>query len=605
MPVIKIDNFSGTVPRTGPTQLEGNQAQQASNVKLQSRELRSWQKPVLAYTPTTPGVESIYKLEGPGGDFRWLTWTTDVDVVPGPVADTTDYRIYYTGDGAPKKTNWAMATTSGTGSDPFPDSWLYMGVPNPTGAPTLTPSSTTGTVETRAYIYTYVSTFGAVKEESGPSPAATVTVTNTGASVTVSGFAAAPTTGYNITHRRIYRSIAGTSGAVYSFVAEIPIATTSYVDSLSVTQLGETLSTLQFIPPPSDLKGIVAMPNGMLAGFRDNEVWFCEPYLPHAWPSQYMMTTEQRIVGLGVYDTTLVVMTTKNPYLMTGTSPLSISETKLPLVQPCASKRSIASDQYGVLYASPNGLVSIGSGTQDIITTALYTRDEWQTLTPSSMLGAIYNNLYICFHSTTTGIEALVIARGDIPPLSFLSFDATSVYIERATGNIYATSQFDNLIYQLDSDPVNNTLYEWKSKKFIMPNPMSFAAIKLQANYDYLGDQGAYNQLVAEIIAANQALYAAAGTGSLSGDLNDTVLNYYPLNDSILEDIPTIADSRNIQVLIYADETLLFTTGVVNEEPIRLPATRKAYMYEVKITGNVPVRTFVMGTSIGETRTVA
>lgn len=603
MPLIKIDNFSGTVPRTGPTQLEGNQAQTASNVKLQSRELRSWRKPVAEYTPSNAGVQTIYKLEGPGGAFEWLTWTSDVDVVPGPVADVSDYRVYYTGDGAPKKTNWDLATTGGTGSDPFPNSWLYMGVPNPEGSPTLTPSSTTGTVETRAYVYTYVSTFGAVQEESGPSPAATVTVENTG-TVTVDNFSAAPTTGYNITSIRIYRTITGANSVTYSFVTEIPITTTSFVDNLTANQLGEPLATLEYEPPPSGLKGLVALPNGILAGFKDNEVWFCEPYLPHAWPVSYSMSVEYPIIGLGVYDTTVVVMTTKFPYLMTGTTPAAMTQTKLPLPQPCASKRSIASDQYGVLYASPNGLVSIGSGTQDIITTPLYTRDEWQELTPTSMLGVIYNNLYICFHQTQTGIEALVLARGDIPPLSFLSFDAISVYIDRSTGNMYGVSQFDNLIYQLDADEINNTLYEWKSKKFVMPNPMSYAAIKLQANYDYMDDQAAYNEFVAGVIASNQALFSAATTG-LGGNFNDDLLNFHEMNGSILADIPTPADVRNIQVIVFADEQQVFTTGVLNQEPIRMPVTGKAYVWEIKITGNVPVRSVIMGTSIGETRGMA
>ena len=602
MPYIKLENFSGAVPRTGPTVLEANQAQAAKNVKLQSRELRSWRESVPVYTPTTAAVQSIYKLENASGAFKWLTWASDVDVVPGPVADTSDFRVYYTGDGAPKKTNYAMASSSGV--DPYPNSWLYMGVPNPIAAPTLSPSSTSGTTETRAYIYTNVSMFGSVKEESGPSPASTVTVTNTGATVTVSGFSAAPTTGYNITSRRIYRSVAGTSSTVYSFVAEIPVATTSYADSLSVTQLGSALTTLTFLPPPTGLKGIVTMPNGMLAGFVDNQVWFCEPYLPHAWPSQYTMSVDYPIVGLGVYDTTVVVMTTKRTYLITGSSPDALSQTKLPLIQPCASKRSISSDQYGVLYASPNGLVSIGSGTQDVITTPLYTRDEWQTLAPTSMLGVIYNNLYICFHNTTTGISAIVLARGDIPPLSDLSFDATGVFVDRSSGNIYGVSQYDNIIHQLDADTVNNSLYEWKSKKFVMPNPMSFAAFKVQADYTYLNDQTAYNAYVAAIIAANQALFAASAGKTLGGDVNDTVLNGLVINGSLLTDVPAKAANRNIQIIVYADDQQVYATGVTNQEPVRLPVIGKSYVWEIKISGNVPVRSFAMATNIGELRNV-
>jgi len=62
MPTIKIDKFSGIVPRTGPTQLEGNQSQVARNVRLNSQELRSWKEKTKVFQPTTPGVRSIYKL---------------------------------------------------------------------------------------------------------------------------------------------------------------------------------------------------------------------------------------------------------------------------------------------------------------------------------------------------------------------------------------------------------------------------------------------------------------------------------------------------------------------------------------------------------------
>ena len=605
MAYLKISNFSGIVPRTGPTQIEANQAQTANNVKLQSKEIRSWRKAVSVYTPTTTGVQTIYKLEGTGGAYKWLTWNSDVDVVPGPIADSTDYRIYYSENGVPKKTNWALATTSGAGSDPYPNSWLNMGVPNPTGAPTLVKTGGSGTVhEDRAYIYTYVSTFGSVKEESGPSPATVVSVVEPDATVTVSGFATAPTTNYNITHRRIYRSVAGTSSTTYAFVAEISIATTSYADTLLATQLGEALPSLYYLPPPSGLKGIVAMPNGMLAGFVNNEVWFCEPYLPHAWPSQYMMSVEHPIVGLGVYDNNLVVLTTKHPYIMTGTTPSAMSEQKLPLQQPCASKRSIASDQYGVLYASPNGLVSIGSGTQDLISTPLYTRDEWQTLIPTSMIGVIYNNLYMLFHSTSTVVKCKVIARGEIPPLSSLDFDATAVFIERSTGYIYGVSSADNKIYQLDADTVNNISYIWRSKKFVLPSPLNFAALKLQADYGYIGQATEYNAIVAAIIASNAALWAALAGKSLGNDLNDPILNTYALNASVLQDIPTLGDVRNVQVIVYADGVQVFATSLTSQEPVRMPPATKSYVWEVEFQGTVPVREFEMATSIGELRTV-
>lgn len=603
MPYIKLEDFSGIVPRTGPTQIDANQAQLASNVKLQSRELRSWALPTLAYTPALASPQSIYRIDSAGGEKYWLEWETDVDMVSGPVADIDEFRYYYTGDGAPKKTNWDLATTGGVGTKPFPNSWLYMGVPGPTAAPTLTPSSTAGTTETRAYVYTNISSFGDVKEESAPSPAGTVTVTNTGATVTVGGFSAAPTTGYNITHRRIYRTITGASTVTYSFVAEITVGTASYVDNKSVTELGSELPSLYWNPPPDDLKGLVAMPNGILAGFIGNQVWFSEPYYPHAWPEGYMLTVDDPIVGLGVFQTTLVVVTTRFPVLISGVSPTSMSQQKLPIPQPCVSKRSIASDQYGVLYASPNGLVSLGSGSQDVVTIPLYTRDEWQTLNPSSLIGMIYNNMYMGFYTNAGGSKAIVLSRGDIPPLCILDFDAQCVFVDRSTADIYAIKKSDKFLYQLDASEVNFTTYEWLSKKFVMPNPVNFGAMKVQADFPFMDNIADYIAYVDTLIAENLAIFADLG-GLVGGSVNDNVINELTINGSYLLDIPEQANFRNINIIVYADGVQIFEKGVTDQEPFRMPAAEKAYVYEIRVSGNTPVRLITMASSIGELREV-
>ena len=753
MAFIKLQGFSGIVPRTGPTLLQNNQAQIADNVRLQSGELRSWRNPVFEYAPTTELVHTIYRMMGPEGDQYWLTWQNEVDVAESPIFDVDDARIYYTGDGVPKKTNSALATTNGGGVDPYPNDWYHMGVPAPTGAPTLTLSqplksisvtnqgsgytsapnvvfssgtavatakldatvsaitvlnggsgytkppvvtatsaegsgmtataimsgtsvstiivntggsgftdvpaitissvdgngagataqahisghvstitlddpgsgySTAPTVtltggggvdataeasfapaESRAYVYTYVSQFGAVEEESAPSPAVLLeNVSTTEATVTVSGFTAPPTSHYNITKKRIYRSVAGTADTVYLLVAEIPIAQASYADTKLAVDLGQSLPSLYWTPPPSDLQGIVALPNGFLAGFRANEVWFSEPFHPHAWPESYVITTETPVVGLGVYETTVVVTTKRNPYAVSGAHPAVMTQAKLPMIQPCVSKRSIASDQYGVVYASPNGLVCIGPGTQDIVTQQMYTREEWQALAPTTMLGMIYNNMYIGFHASTDIISGIVILRGDTPPLVRLNFDARGVYVERSSGDIFAVSDYDNKIYQLDADPINNTIYEWKSKKFVLEQPANFGAFKVQADYGYMGDIEAYNQLVAEIIANNQALFSAAGEQPLA-TLNDIPLNDgWSLNGSILGDIPPFGDTRSVNVSIYAEGELVYQTGVKTQEPLRLPAGFKAYNWEVVLSGNTPIRSFVMASTISELRQI-
>jgi len=600
MATLLLEKFSGIAPRTGPTQLLPNQAQVAKNVKLTSLELRPWKKPAFEYALSVLDPQTVYKLVNPAdGAFVWLEWGSDVDIVSSPIADDTDARIYFTGDGAPKKTNWALATTGGTGVKPFPDATLNLGVPAPAAAPTLSASGGSAPTETRAYVYTNISTFGSVTEESAPSPAGTVTCNSTGSTVAITGFSAAPTTGYNITHRRIYRTVVGATTVSYQLVVELPVATASYNDTKAVADLGSLLQTQNWNVPPSDLQGLVAMPNGMLAGFRKNEVWFAEPYYPHAWPDLYTLTVESNIVGLGVFDTTLVVLTNTRPYLITGTSPLSVSQSKLPLPQPCVSKRSIAVDQFGVLYASQNGLVSISPGGADVATTALFTRDEWSILNPSTILGAIYNNQYVGFYVDASGIQGFVITRGDIPPLINLNFDAVGLFVEKSTTSLYAISNFDNTLYKIDSDPVNDTVYEWKSKQFVLPAPVSFGVMRIRGDYSQIDDVAAYNALVQSIITSNQAIWAAQGN-NLGGVINGSPINTYVFNGSVLQPIPVFGETRFITVFVYGDGELVYESSVNNLGQIRLPANKKYTVWEILITGNIPVSSFGMATTTEE-----
>ena len=554
MPGLRIDNFSGIVPRTGPTELEGNQAQIANNAKLTSLEIRPWRSPTLEYTPSGgSSVQTIYKFQGQTGTSPiWLEWNYDVDVVPGPVADLSEFRLYYTSSGfSPKKTNWALASSSGAGVAPFPNAYYEMGVPVPALGPTLSKAGTgAAPSEDRSYIYTYVTEFGTVAEESAPSPATLITGVNTsGDSVTISGFSAPPAGNYNFKYKRIYRSVIGATTASYLLVAEIPIATSSYTDTKTIAQLGTALQSLYYTPPPSTLQGIVTMPNGLLAGFTGNQVWFCEPYLPHAWPASYMLTTDYPIVGLGVFGNSLFVGTTRNPYMITGTTPSSMMQEKLPMVQPCVSKKSIVSDQYGVLYASPNGLASVAPGTQEVISNALYTRDEWQALNPSTMIGAVYNNMYFGFYQTTGGARSsIVILRGDNPPLATFDSNAKARFVESNTGNVYYLSAADNKIYSLDSSISGNTVFQWKSKKFLQPKPMTYASLQLHADYDYM----------------------TAHSGSY------------------------------VTVNLYAEGTLVFTSNITGNLPVRLPSMTRSYIWEIELIGNVPVRRVAIATSVAE-----
>lgn len=633
MSTVIINEFSGILPKVSATLLQDNQATEARNLKLQSGEIRSYNRPKAVQKVEQEGVQSIFKLEGSSGASQWLEWTVDTDVCYSPIADNDEFRIYYSEGGVCKKTNYSMAT-QGTG--PAPRNWLYLGVPYPTVAPALkanrVPNNkdewekehpdkeyeefSADNTSNRAYVYTYVSTFGQVEEESAPSDATQVVCDTEGGSVEVSGFADPPTDHLNITKIRIYRTVSGSSSTIYQLVDElsltdhklaatgvslygVPWSDRTYVDKRSASQLGKELDSLNYTPPPEGLKGLVSMPNGFLAGFVHNQVWFSEPYLPHAWPSSYMLTTDSPIVGLGVYGSTLVVATSRQPYTISGTSPASMTQEKQPMSQPCVSKRSIAYDQYGVLYASAYGVVALAAGQMDVFTRPIVSQDEWKAYNPSTMLAVMYNNQYIAVYRKGNETSMLIFARGETPELVNYDFTPVAMHIERGSGRLFCLSESDNYIYEIDADDINKEQFTWQSKRFVNPYLTSFSCMKLDADYDSNTDVVAWEAKRKEIDDYNAAIWAEREGKSLLGEFNAVTLNTFEVNGGLLKPNLTKAEFRSVTVTIYADGHEVYSKVFTSLKACRIPPY-KGYAWWVKFVGNVDIRSFSMSTSMRE-----
>jgi hypothetical protein len=321
------------------------------------------------------------------------------------------------------------------------------------------------------YTYTWVNSWG---EESEPAaPANAVDVTPTTQTVTLSGLAAVPGGEYHVTKRRIYRSTSGT----YLFVAEINASASSFVDNVSPDDLAEELPSLTWAMPPETLKGLVAGPNGIMAGFTGNDVYFCEPYRGFAWPVGYSQTVEYPVVGIGVMDTTFAVLTKGVPYFIQGGHPDSMTVVKSDIEQACVAKRSIVSFGGAVIYASPDGLVMLSPGGSKVITEALFTREQWQSLVPASMHAYQHDRKYVCFYNTGT-------TQG-----GFIFDFASGVFIMH---DIYATAgyadlQHDTLYLAFADRTVRKwqagtpKTYTWRSKKFTLPQVMGFSCAQLEA----------------------------------------------------------------------------------------------------------------------------
>ena len=135
---IKLQRFLGKAPRIAPELLPDMAAQTATNVKLYSGDLIPYPQPVIVGNHGLTGVAptTLHALYDSADDPVWLVWDEDVDIAtPAGAENTEEQRFYYTGDGAPKVSTYALATG---GATPYPADYYDLGLALPTQTPTAT-----------------------------------------------------------------------------------------------------------------------------------------------------------------------------------------------------------------------------------------------------------------------------------------------------------------------------------------------------------------------------------------------------------------------------------------------------------------------------------
>ena len=573
MAKLRFAQFSGEIPRLLSRLLPDTGAQHAENVRLDDGGLTPMRKSRLEHAFETDGLKTIYKWGS-----TWLGWTSVVHAVPGPVA--TD-RLYYTGDGAPKM---RVGTT------------VYdMKVPYPTVALTAAVAGTgSGDVITRLYVYTWVTQYG---EESEPCPVTADVLWQSGQTITLSGFAATPA-GRGITKQRIYRSQSSNqSGTDLFLIEERDASTADYVDTHSPEDFGEVLPSRDWNQPPDDLKGLISLPNGMMAAFSGKQLCFCEPYRPHAWPEKYRLTAAFPIVGLGAYGTTLVAGTEGYPYVASGASPEAMIEEKIEVNLPCINGRGLVDLGYSVAYPSNDGLVVVSNGGATVATDALFTRQDWLQITPSTIVSGQFAGRYFASYSYleldgVTQREGTIVIdlTGQQPFVLRAAFKAEAFHYELTTGRLFFL--LGREVYEFDALGKTNEIMTWRSKRFVFSQPVTLGAILVESGAQTLEQKQARIDELAAIQAYNDALFDNA---SIGGEVDGAEVDAFALNSDQL--LRTDPDSY-ISVKVYADGKLIRTVAQLDRVK-RIPP-KTARTWEIQVNGTAEVEQITLATSARE-----
>lgn len=481
MAIVSIKVFDGLRPIQDPTLLKDSEATVSLNTRLLSGGLAPLKGMTTLKALTKTAPQTIWRYGNSGVETEhWLEFLGSVDIIRSPIADDAYGRIYWTDGGTPKyaPNNLILSGAS------YPGGSYDLGIPAPAAAPTIssfTAPPNAASSETRVYVYTYVSAYG---EEGPPGPASALVTVDPGQAVGLAGMSVSPAGAYNITSKRIYRSSTVGSAAEFQFVAEIPVANTTYSDTVSQAALGEVLPSEEWSAPPSGLRGLRLMANGAAIGFKGNTAYLSEPNLPHAWPHAYPI--DEPIVGIGLLRQSAVLLTNGHPHILSGADPQAMSAERMELPQACVSESSIVEWGEGVAYASPDGLVSISTAGVQILTKDLLTREQWQAFNPPSIRGFVHDNRYHALYTTAGGARGMIVFdfSGQGAAMQLCDINAVSAvtagYADPRSDTLYL-AQGTNILRFNAGSPLT---YTWRSKTFRMPYPANFgAAMVLATSY--------------------------------------------------------------------------------------------------------------------------
>jgi len=405
----------------------------------------------------------------------WFAWSTVVHAVNSFNATGTTKRTYYTGSGTPKVTDNVI----GLAGAPYPTAYRDLGIPKPATTPVIAQTvAGVGDDETRFYAYAYVSDW----DEVGPPQVSAAFVCKPGAQLDISNLAAPPSGAGNnrgINRIRVWRTQSGSTGAEFYFLRDIAVATSTTDDARS---LGiDVMDTQTFAMPPTNLKGLTGLWNGMMAGISGNSVRYCEQFKPHAWPAAYETLCMDTPIALAVFQKNLLILTTGRPRLVNGSAPEAMDDVPVEFIAACVSERSVVAFGHGACWATADGLAYVGiNGAPRLLTAGLMLLDDWKAINPASIIAGQFNGKYMGFYDSGAGLKGFMI--DPLQPdagIYFLSGGYSAVHFDALEEELYV---LDGANIRRWNAGVTNMTVEHRSKVFRQPYPLNMSVCKVIAD---------------------------------------------------------------------------------------------------------------------------
>ena len=416
MPTIKIDSFSGIMPRVHPTLLPDSCAVKAHNCRLKSGKLSPLRQPLKVSgkrirlengLDKISDAESLY-LWKRGAVSEFLAWPGVVRVAQSNIADDARRRIFVTGEtgvGGTGKNHPCAYIASATGTSFARHSLVKTALTAPVVTVEAGEPSDTDNIRYTVFFQTWVDVYG---YESGVSNPSDEVEYNDGNEVTVAAVNAP--TGAVI--RRIYKVVTGSESERIQFISEQNVSGSFFpakTIKIKDEDAGEVMP--MHVSPPEDLTWMSYMPGNFYAGFsisNKRTVMFSDVNRPTSWIDAYKYDVRDDLVGLAVTGNTVFALTSGFPWSISGTAPESMSPSVMTSPQACVSARSICVMGGAAFYASQDGICMLSPYSDypmlvPVITEKYFGKREWDALNPSSCIMDSYDGALHAWFTLTGG----------------------------------------------------------------------------------------------------------------------------------------------------------------------------------------------------------
>lgn len=340
---------------------------------------------------------------------------------------------------------------------------------------------------------------------------------------------------------------ADTTGVLYHDVAENEDDDARYwgdtdftfLDDFNSKKLTDNLVTDEWVAPPEEMVGLTVIQNNVLAGFVNNKLCLSEPNEPHAWPEAYQKTLDVNIVAIrALSGVGAVILTERQPYILTGNDPATMTLQKVDALYPCTSARGAVSMNFGVLFPTYEGIALYSpTGGVRLATAPVYDADTWVAdFDPTNIVGVYYDNSY--FASDRLGTFVYMYSPEDGGSFVNCDFLFTAAYNDTKTGTVYIVPIFSGKVYQWDDPDQDPYTAEWKSKVFTTQGYNNIGAARIKADY---------------------------------------------------------TDDPDLTLKLWADGVEVYSNAVYNDEIFRLPRGYRTDTFEVSVEGNTRIKSIHLG----------